>query len=137
MKNKLKKSSQTKEIASFYSGSEKYLEKIGFFKKLESFKDFSPEEIKQILNEVIKKYFNGEYSCNFVLGAGSIIHTNIINGAQINGNPKEIEKIASITCTLDELAISAISTKEKIKSSEEIDSIIRKIWDELKENKNK
>lgn len=137
MKNKLKKPSQTKEIESFYSGSKKYLKEIGFFKKLESFKDFSPEEIKQILNEVIQKYFNGECSCDFVLGTGSIIHTNVINGAQISGNPKEIEKIASITCTLDDLAANAISTKEKRKSSEEIDSIIRKIWDELKENKNK
>jgi hypothetical protein len=126
-------SSKVRKSEKFYNDSEKYLEEIGFFKKLESFEDFSPEEIKQILIEVIQKYFNGECSQDFVSGVGSILHTNVITGSQISGTPKEVEKIAAATCTLDDLDLEIISSKKKRKSFQEIDSIIRNVWNELTE----
>ncbi len=76
----------------------KYLNQIGFTKKLEEGKDFTPEEIKNILNNTFQKYVNGEVTQEFVLGIGSIIHHNVFMGLQISGSADQIDEIASVAC---------------------------------------
>lgn len=70
----------------------KYLNQIGFTKKLEEGKDFTPEEIKNILNNTFQKYVNGEVTQEFVLGVGSIIHNNVFMGLQISGSADQLTK---------------------------------------------
>jgi hypothetical protein len=128
-----------KKIDEFFYESEKYFEEIGFYKKLEEGKNFSFEEVKQIIIGGIQKYFNREFNQNFVLGIGSIIFHDIIMGEQINGTLQEVEKIESATCSLNGLVFEIFDSKENQKSSYEIDLIIHNIFNELtgKSKKNK
>jgi hypothetical protein len=120
-----------KKIEKFFYDGEKYLEEIGFYKKLEEGKDFSFEEVKQIIIGGIQKYFNREFNQNFVLGVGSIIFHDVITAGQISGTLKEVEKIASATCSLDDLVLEIFDSKANQKSSYEIDLIIRNIFNDL------
>ncbi len=110
---------------------ERYLESIGFFRKLEACVDFSVEEIRKILVESIQKYLNGEVDQNFILGLGSTIHLNVISGAQIKGRKKDIEEIAASTCELDDLLLESYKEGRSKRSEQEIDLIIRNIFKNL------
>lgn len=78
MKIKKKASSPTRKSEDFFKDGWKYLEKIGFAKKLNKGESFSPAEIRKIILESIRMYKQGKARQNFVLGIGSIIHHNII-----------------------------------------------------------
>lgn len=110
---------------------ERYLESIGFFRRLEAGVDFSVEEIKKIIVESIQKYLDGEVDQDFVLGVGSTIHLNVVGGAQIKGRKKDIEKVAAVTCELDDLVFESYKEGKSKRSEQEIDLIIRDIFKNL------
>lgn len=123
---------QIQKIDEFFKESWKYLKKSGVTKKLEEGENFLAEEIKQILASNIQRYVDGEVNQKFILGLGSILHQEVVMGAQISGSAEQIEKTASVTCLLDDLAIATLGSKKTKKSPEEIDLIIRNIYKDLK-----
>lgn len=132
-KNKEGLSFQIQKIDEFFKESREYLKEIGVKRKLKEGKNFSPKEIRQILVSNIQRYIDGEVNQKFVLGLGSILHNEVFMGGQISGSAKEVELVASATCSLDDLAIATPGSKKTKKSPEEIDLVIRNIFEDLKQ----
>jgi hypothetical protein len=112
-------------VNTFLINVDAYLREIGLDKKLEERKALKGLEIKKLLRKNIEKYFKRKVSQEFVLGLAWKLYEL---AADIEGS--EVSQILGVACPLHDIEVEIMKYGKIRKSPEEIDKLIRQLFEE-------